>query len=78
MNDQSSIIKNQQEQIEIMKKLGTASGFYNYYFNQLPNFKSTSDCFNYVNKLYYQFFGEFRYSSFNTFQSTVSRKKQNR
>lgn len=65
-----------QEQIKLMRKLATAQGFYEYYFSQLPKHKTNKDCFNFINDQYYEFFGEYKYSSYKNFMySNTVRKK---
>lgn len=60
---------------ELMRKLATASGFYEYFFSQLPHHETLTDCFNMVNDKYFDFFGEYRYSSYNSFATHKNRKK---
>ena len=67
MKTDSQIIKEQQEQMKIMRKLATSQGFYEYYFSQLPKHKTNTDCFDDVNDLYFTLFGEYKYSSYASF-----------
>lgn len=56
-----------------MRQLATANGFREFYFNQLPYFKSNTEAFNHVNNLYLEYFGEYRYSSHDTFRKLLHR-----
>lgn len=60
-------IEELQAQNKIMRQLATTTGFYEYYFKQLKHHRTNFDCFNYVNDLYFNIFGEYRYSSYNSF-----------
>lgn len=53
----------------IILKIGTTEGFYKYYFEKLNEFKTNVYCFNYVNDLYQKYFGEPKYSSYNSFRN---------
>lgn len=65
-------------QIEIIRQIATAQGFYTYFFSLLSSerFRSSTrlEVFNYVNELYFELFGEYRYSSYHSFL-TARRKK---
>ena len=60
------------EEHALMKILGTNSGFFKYYFDMLPKFKSQTQCFNAVNLLYYKLWGEYRYSDYNSFRKQMT------
>lgn len=70
---QAQLIK-AQEDAKIMRKLATPKGFYNYWFSQLPNFKTRLDCFNHVNDLYLKYFDEEKYASYDSFLQTAKRQ----
>lgn len=55
---------------QIMKMIATPSGFINFYFDKLKdeNLKTDIDCFNYVNDLYFSFFGTYKYADYNSFR----------
>lgn len=57
------------EQVEIIRKIATAKGFYDYFFSLLPNpkFRTRNEAFEYVNTLYFELFGEYKYSSYQSF-----------
>lgn len=56
---------------QIIKEIATPSGFFNFYFKQLKEerFESNTACFNHVNELYNSFFGEYKYSDYNSFRN---------
>lgn len=56
-------------EITLMHKLATTRNFYCYYFDNIRNFKTNKQCFDYVNQLYYDFFGEYRYKSYDHFKA---------
>lgn len=68
--------KKYREQTELMRKLHNAQGFCLYYFDQIPNFKTYKEAFDYVNGLYRELFGSDRYSSYETFRATQYQKKK--
>lgn len=55
-------------QNEMMKQLSTKSGFCDYYFQLLPKVKTTKKAFSKVNKMYFDLFGEYRYTNFESFK----------
>lgn len=57
-----------ENQNNLMRQLATPKGFYDYWFKNLPKFRTRNECFLYVNDLFYDFFGEYRYSTYNSFQ----------
>lgn len=56
---------------EIMEKLSTRKGFYEYYFDLLKCSKTKYQAFNKVNKLFYKLFGKKRYDNFLVFSEMV-------
>lgn len=56
-------------QVEIIRKIATARGFYEYFFSLLPDprFRTRNEVFEYVNTTYYELFGEYKYSSYQSF-----------
>lgn len=68
MNNQEQIESLQQEN-KLMKKIATTQGFYQYFFSQLKNHRTANECFNNVNDIYFDFFGEYKYSSWFSFRS---------
>lgn len=62
-------IKRLQFENAIMCKIATKKGFFEYYFELLPKFKTFHECFEYVNDLYKSLFGEYKYNSFHHFKT---------
>lgn len=60
-----------ESQNELMKKLSTSKGFYEYYFELLKASKTKVQAFNKVNKLYSELFGLKRHSNFSVFSKMV-------
>ncbi|WP_119792056.1 hypothetical protein [Flavobacterium anhuiense] len=62
-----------EKQTELMQNLCTTQKFYAYYFSKLSEFPSNKACFDHVNDLYYELFGEFRYSDYASFRVQLSK-----
>ena len=64
---------------DMMRKLYKTEGFLHEYFERLKSSRTQLEAFNQVNDLYFELFGEFRYSSYHSFiQSAFPKsKKQN-
>lgn len=60
------------QQTEMMRKIHNPQGFYDYYFAQLPLHRTNVECFNAVNDLYFELFGDYKYSSYNSFQRRLT------
>lgn len=56
---------------ELMRKIGTARGFFDYYFSILPQHKTQIEAFNFANDIYFELFGEYRYSSHSSFLNSL-------
>ena len=65
-------IKNLLQENEIMKKLSTRKGFFNYYFETSKNCISNEMAFDKVNELYFNLFGEKRYNNYMDFVVTTN------
>lgn len=70
-----------QEQNGLMRRLATRQGFFQYYFKELSEKKGNKhkhrtmvECFNYCNEKFYDLFGEYKYSSYNSFKQQISRE----
>jgi hypothetical protein len=61
-------LEKSKQKIATMQKIATSIGFYDFYFSNLKNFETEVKCFHYVNDLYFEFFGEYKYSSYNSFR----------
>jgi hypothetical protein len=67
---QAQIDKLTQQNI-LMKRLASKKGFCQYYFESLPKFSSNTEAFEFVNNLYFELFGEFRYSDYLSFKQAI-------
>jgi len=68
-----------QEQIDTMRQLCTAEGFYLYWFNKLPDkkhFPTNTACFEFVNTLHNDLLGYYRYSDYKSFSNYVTRRNK--
>jgi hypothetical protein len=66
--DLENQIKKLVQENELMKQLSTRIGFYTMYFNSLSIVETKEQAFNKVNKLYFDFFGTYRYDTFEEFR----------
>lgn len=57
-----------QQENKVMKQLARRQGFFDYYFAECKNHKTNHAAFDTVNELYFDLFGEYRYSDYNTFK----------
>jgi hypothetical protein len=57
-----------EKQNEQMRLLSTKIGFYQEYFKELKTAKTNKEAFENVNDRYFELFGSYRYSDFNTFK----------
>lgn len=62
-----------QAENQLMRELGTNEGFFKHYFENLPKHRTQIECFNMINDQYFEFFGEFRYSCYNSFRRQLKR-----
>lgn len=60
-----------QKKIKLMRQLGQTGGFYQYFFDQLSEHRNQMECFNHCNTLYYEYFGEYRYTSYHSFRQKI-------
>lgn len=60
---------------QVIKEIATPSGFFNFYFKKLKEkkFESNIACFNYVNDLYNDFFGTYKYVDYNSFRNVKNK-----
>lgn len=61
-------------QLELMRALATRSGFFKLYFKELGRkengtnaHRTNTECFDYLNTQYFDFFGEYKYASYGSF-----------
>jgi hypothetical protein len=69
----AALIEKLKKENEIIRKIGTVTGFYEYYFQQLKNHKTEIECFEAVNDLYFEYFGEYKYSSYDSFRKVKNK-----
>lgn len=58
---------------ELMRKIGTTAGFFNYYFEILPKHRTHIETFNDVNEQHFELYGEYKYSSHSSFLTVLKR-----
>jgi hypothetical protein len=63
---------------QLIKKLATNVGFYNYFFEMLKTSKTNIEAFNRANDQYFEFFGEYKYSCYKSFTVVNNRKIRNK
>ena len=59
---------------QLLKKIGTRTGFIQYYFSQLPKFNTQKETFESINEKYFELYGENRYESYESFRKQLSRE----
>ena len=58
-------------------KLGNTQKFFEYYVTELPKNRTNVAAFHVVNDLYFDLFGEYRYSSYDSFRRVYARYLKN-
>jgi hypothetical protein len=73
-------LKQLQQKYEMLRKIITAEGFYQTWFNSLPNFNSGAAAFNNLNEIHYNLTlpHKYKYSSYSIFLTVIGRKKTNK
>lgn len=61
-----------QEKTERMRKLSTFNGFYEAFFQTLPSVNNHMEAFEQLNEEFYQLFGYYRYSNYDSYKHMVS------
>ena len=59
---------------QLLKKMGTRTGFIQYYFSQLPKYNTQKETFEAINEEYFELYGEYRFESYNSFRNSLSRE----
>lgn len=85
MTDQKQLaisqeIKKIKEENSLMRTLATRNGFFDRYFKELgsvkengrPRHRTQVECFNHINDQYFDLFGEYRYTDYNSFRKQVN------
>lgn len=64
-----------QEELNLARQIGTSRGFYETYFKALgTNIGRTNfETFNEINQKYFDLFGEYKYSCWNSFRNASSK-----
>lgn len=65
------------KEIRLLRQLGTRQGFFQYYFEELPEHSTNVECFNAVNDKYFELFGEWRYTDYNSFRKQANHFNKN-
>lgn len=66
-----------QQENKLLRQLGTRTGFFQYYFDQLPKHRTQIECFNHVNDCHFDLFGEYKYESYHSFRRSLSHYRNN-
>lgn len=67
----SLLIEQLKNENMIMRKISTTFGFYEFYFENLKNYKTEIECFDEVNNTYFKFFGALKYQNYQTFKTAI-------
>jgi len=62
--------------VNAFQKLSTPKGFYDYWFDHLPEYRTQTECFTAVNDLHEELFGHPKYTSFDSFDRSKRRFTQ--
>jgi hypothetical protein len=71
INELNKSISINNRKIDLMKKLSTSKGFFQYYFSLLKSSVTNEDAFCKVNELYLQHFGETRFNNYIEFRNSL-------
>ncbi|MFH6966470.1 hypothetical protein [Flavobacterium sp. FlaQc-28] len=61
-----------EKQLELFKKLSSTSGFYKEYYKMLATAKSNKAAFDDLNEMYFELFGKYRFSDWNSFKKMTN------
>lgn len=65
-----------EEKIQLMKQLRTTDGFIQFFFKEINNYKNRRECFDAVNELFFELYGEYRYSDYASFRVMISKPQK--
>ncbi|NHM07997.1 hypothetical protein G4D82_12250 [Flavobacterium sp. CYK-4] len=65
-----------EEEAKVMKRLSTRQGFFDMYYEALPDHSTYESAFNSVNDLHFQLFGFYRYSDYVSFKNVINYYKR--
>ena len=71
INELNKSISINNRKIDLMKKLSTSKGFFQYYFSLLKSSATKEDAFSKVNELHLQYFGETRFNNYIEFRNSL-------
>ena len=66
-------LKKVYEKIELMRKLATRKGFFEYYFSKINNADTNEKVFYLVNEEYRKLFGKPKFKSYDSFRHSLAR-----
>jgi hypothetical protein len=61
----------------IALKLKSTASFFRQYFEYLPKFETQKACFIFLNDIYFDVYGEDKYSGFQSFRNVMYRDRDN-
>lgn len=70
MDQHTLKLRNEQleQENELMRRIYTRGGFYEYYFEMLRTEPTRKEAFEKVNEQFFELFGEYRYADYNSFR----------
>ena len=71
-------IEKLQDRQQRIKLLGSKNGFLEAFFRKLPNAETRNEAFNDLNEEYYEIFGEYRFTSYDSFRASYRNTLSNR
>jgi hypothetical protein len=66
------------KEIRLLRQLGTRTGFFQYYFEELPKHRTYVECFHAINEKHFDQFGEYRYESYHSFRNQINAYHKNK
>lgn len=71
-------IERLQERQQRIKLLGSKNGFLEAFYRKLSTANTRNDAFNAVNEEYFEIFGEYRFTNYNSFRASYRHMLRNR
>lgn len=56
---------------EFLRTAATTEGFFQLYFDALPEHRTQVECFNAINEKYFDLVGEYKFSEYRSFMNSV-------
>lgn len=69
-------LKQLKNKYELLRKIITPKGFYETWFQSLPNYDGREEAFHALNESYYNLVGEYKYASYNAFLNVNRNRKK--